>query len=160
MSRGAMNGTMVISGDLGEKPTRMGELTLNVKDMRVGRMSFLAKVFTLLSLSVPGDVAFHEMEMTSKLKGDELTIEELIMSGDALNFKGAGRIDLATRMVDIDLAATSPTPTPGLLTSLMVGLRHAVVYLKVRGKLDDPTVSVTPLPIVDKAIQKVLGTRE
>jgi hypothetical protein len=127
--------------------------------MKVGKMSLLAKVFTLMSLSIPTDVAFRGMSMDSQLKGDTLIIDELMMSGDALNFKGTGTINLASRMMDIDLAATSPTPTPGLLTSLMVGIRHAVVYLKVRGKLDDPTVDVTPLPLVDKAIEKVLGTR-
>jgi hypothetical protein len=158
-TRGTMKGTLAVTGDLGQKPTRNGELTLKIADMRVGRMSLLAKALTLLSLSIPGDVAFHSMEMNSRIRGDELTIDELVMSGEALDFKGTGSINLDTRMVDIDLAATSPTPTPGLLTSVMVGLRHAVVYLKVRGNLDDPTVNVTPLPLVDKAIQKILGTK-
>lgn len=160
VSQGIMDGSLVVNGRFGDEPARTGSLKLDVRDMQVGRMSFLAKVLTLLSLSVPGDVAFQSMQMTSRIEGDKITIDDLLMSGDALNFKGAGRIDLASKMVDIDLAATSPTPTPGILTSVMVGLRHAVVYLKVRGQLDDPTVNVTPLPLVDQAIQKVLGTRE
>jgi hypothetical protein len=159
-SGGIMKGTLTLSGNLAVPGSRTGSLTLNIEDMQVGRMSILAKIFTLLSLSVPSDIAFRGMQMNSRIKGDNILIDDLVMSGDALNFRGAGTINLGTRMVDIDLAATSPTPAPGLLTSVMVGLRHAVVYLKVRGKLDDPTVDVTPLPLVDRAIQKILGTRE
>jgi len=157
-SSGIMKGQLAVKGQLSERRTRRGTLALDVANMRIGRMSLMAKIFTLLSLAVPGDVAFHTMKMDSELQGEELLIRSLRMSGDALNFEGAGKVNLENHTVDIDLAATTPTPAPGFLTSAMAGLRHAVVYLKVRGKLDDPVVTVTPLPILDKAIEKVLGT--
>lgn len=160
VSSGTMRGVLMVQGRLGDRKSRSGNLVLKVAEMRIGRMSLMAKIFTLLSLSVPGDVAFHTMDMNSQINGERLVISDLRMSGDALNFKGAGVIDMNRRLVDIDLAATSPTPAPGLLTSVMTGLRYATVYLKVRGELDDPLVQITPLPMLDKAIEKVLGTRE
>jgi hypothetical protein len=160
VSSGVMNGDIAVGGDLGDRSSRTGTLVLSVANMRIGRMSLMAKIFTLLSLSVPGDVAFRGMDMESEIKGDRLLIRNLRMSGDALNFKGSGVIDLNRRLVDIDLTATSPTPAPGLLTSVMTGLRYAAVYLKVRGELDDPMVQIIPLPVLDKALEKVLGTKE
>ncbi|HSV27466.1 MAG TPA: AsmA-like C-terminal domain-containing protein, partial [Sedimentisphaerales bacterium] len=125
-----------------------------------GRMSLMAKIFTLLSLSVPGDVAFHEMNMRADISDAQVLIRDLHMSGESLNFRGSGVIDLDRRLVNIDLAATSPTPAPDLLSRVMTGLRYATVYLKVRGELNDPMVHVAPLPMLDKAIERVLGTRE
>jgi hypothetical protein len=160
ISNGVMKGLLVVKGLLGEKTNRTGTLKLSIVDMRAGKMSLMAKILTLLSFTVPGDVAFYGMDMDSQIKGEEMIVENLKMSGEALNFQGAGKINLTTRLVDIDLAATSPTPTPGFMTSVIVGIRHAVVYLKVRGQIDDPEVNVTPLPMIDKAVQKVLGTKE
>ena len=83
-SSGVMKGLLAVKGLLGEKTSRTGSLTLSIVGMRAGRMSLMAKILTLLSFTVPGDVAFYGLDMDSQIKGEEMIVEKLKMSGEAL----------------------------------------------------------------------------
>ena len=71
------------------------------------------------------------------------------MFGKSTAMEGSGWLNIETNEINLDLTASGQkiTSKPSFLESLAKGLGSAVVKIKVKGKLDDPQIEVTPLPV-------------
>ena len=159
---GRMNGSLNISAVLGDNRTRLGTCRLTIEDMRIGRLSPLAKLLHVLKPSAPRDFAFDSMFIDSYIKSDGLLFERFDLSGETLAFNGSGRMDLQNWSVDLLLTARGSrlaTAEPSVLQSLAEGLGQGVVQMEVTGSAYDPQITIRTLPAIRDTL-KILGTKQ
>jgi len=156
---GTMSGSLSIGARLGEGSWRTGRCRLAIKDMRVGKLSPLAKLLYVLRLTEPKDFAFERMAVDSYIKGDRLFFETFDLSGEAVAFYGSGSMHLPSDNVDLTLTARGQrlaATEPSLLQSLTEGLGLGVVRLEVTGNAYDPQVQTKALPLIGDTLE-ILG---
>jgi hypothetical protein len=157
---GTMNGSLNLNAGLGENPSYIGTCKLSITDMRIGKLSPLAKILQVLQLSLE-DHAFDQMYVDSYIKHNNLFVRKLDLSGKSIAFYGSGSVDLKTRNVNMALTARGKrlaTDDPSLLQSLTEGLGQAVVRMDVTGDLYDPKVTTKTLPVIDQTF-RIFGTK-
>jgi len=150
---GKMNGSLSISARPGDDASRIGTCRLSITDMRVGKLSPLAKMLQVLRFSGPTEFAFDRMFVDSYIKHNRLVVRKLDLSGHSLAFYGSGSMDLQTRSVDLVLITRGKrlaTADPSILASLTEGLGRAVVQLEVTGDFYDPQIATRPLPVIEE----------
>jgi hypothetical protein len=159
-SSGTMNATLGLGASIGDGSSRLGVCRIDVADMQVGKVSPLANLLAVLSLTEPTDYAFERMLLESYLKRDKLLISKFDMSGKNLAFTGSGAMNLRDNDVNLTLTARGrrvAAAKPSILQSLTEGRGGAVVRMEVTGKADNPKVETKTLPVIEDSL-KILGT--
>ncbi len=158
---GTMHGSVCAYGRLDSSDSRIGRCRLAITDMKLGRLSPLAKLLSVLKLTHPTDFAFQQMLVDSYMKHDKLFFHKLDISGQSLAFSGSGFMNLQNNNLNLTLTARGrrlASAEPDVLQSLREGLGLAVVRMDISGTLNDPQVTTTALPVIKQSLQ-ILGTR-
>ena len=158
-SSGILNAAVSLGARIGDGSSRLGVCRVDVADMRVGKVSPLANLLAVLSLTEPADCAFDRMLIESYLRRNKLLISRFDLSGKNVAFAGGGTVNLPDGSVDLTLTARGKrvaAAQPSILQSLTEGLGTAVVRMEVTGKVDDPDVETKTLPVIEDSL-KILG---
>ncbi len=157
---GRMDGSLSFAAAVGESLPHIGRCRLQITDMKVGKLSPLAKLLNVLNLTEPKDFAFERMLVDSYIRHNRLFFERFDLSGDSVAFNGSGWMDLQTEDIDLLLTARGrrlATAEPSLLQSLTEGLSPAVVRMEVTGSVYDPKITTRTLPLFRDTLE-ILGT--
>lgn len=158
---GKISGSLSINAALDDSYPTIGRCRLKITDMRVGKLSPLAKLLYVLKLTEPKDFAFEQMLIESYIQYNKLFLEKLDLSGQAIAFKGSGWIDLQNQNVDLNLTARGSrlaTAEPSILQSLTESLGHGVVRMEVSGNIYDLHVVTKTLPVIRETLG-ILGSK-
>ncbi len=159
---GVMDAWLSLGGRTGDTTSRRGACQVNIANMRVGKVSLLANLLSVLSLSEPTEYTFDRMLIDSYIKKDTLLIRKLDMSGRNLAFTGSGTMFLPNGELNLTLTARGQrfaAAEPSMLQALTEGLGGAVVRMEVTGRAGDPRVETKTLPVIEDSL-KILGTPE
>jgi hypothetical protein len=161
-SSGKVSGSLCLSGRLGRsgQGERIGKCSLVITDVQVGRLSPLAKLLYVLSLTEPTDFAFDRVLVDSYIKGERVCLEHLDLSGAAVAFTGSGWMDLDDHSVDLLFFARGSrlaSGEPSVLDSLTESLGCAVVRMEVTGDYHDPKVTTKTLPVLQQTLDLFSG---
>ncbi len=161
LTSGTMSGALSIGARIDDSSSRVGRCRLAIRNMRVGKLSPLAKMLSVLKMKEQKDFAFDQMVIDSYLKQNKLIIEKFDLSGEAVAFYGSGWMDMPSENVHLTLTARGErlaAAEPSVMQSLAEGLGRAVVRMEVTGNVYDPKVETKTLPLVEDSL-KILGTR-
>jgi len=157
-----MNAVLTLASRAGGTASRRGVCQVDIKDMRVGKVSPLANLLSVLSLSEPTDYTFERMLIDSYIKEDQLLIRKLDMSGRNVAFTGSGTMALPGGELNLMLTARGQrlaAAEPSVFQALTEGLSGAVIRMEVTGKASDPRVETKALPVIEDSL-KILGAPE
>jgi hypothetical protein len=158
-SGGVMNALLSLGGRTGEMASRRGVCQVDIENMRVGKVSPLANLLSVLSLSEPTDYTFERMLIDSYIRQDMLLIRKLDMSGRNVAFTGSGTMALPDGELNLVLTARGQrlaAAEPSVFQALTEGLGGAVVRMEVTGKVSDPLVQTKTLPVIEDSL-RLLG---
>lgn len=161
-SGGVMDAVLTVASRTGGLTSRRGVCQVDIKDMRVGKVSPLANLLSVLSLSEPTDYTFERMLIDSYIKEDHLLIRKLDMSGRNVAFTGSGTMALPGGELNLTLTARGQrlaAAEPSVFQALTEGLSGAVIRMEVTGKASDPRVETKALPVIEDSL-KILGAPE
>lgn len=161
-SQGNMGGSISINSTIGSESERIGRCRLAITDMRVGKLSPIAKLLYVLKLTEPKDFAFEQMVVDSYIRNNNLFLKKVDISGEAIAFNGLGHLDLEGLNIDLILTARGRRlagARPGVLQSLTEGLGQGIVRMDVTGNVYDPKVITETLPAIKGAFH-LLGTKK
>ncbi len=161
-SGGVMNAALSLGGRVGDAASRRGACRVDITDMQVGKVSPLANLLSVLSLSEPTDYTFERMLIDSYIKPGALLIRNLDMSGRNVAFTGSGTMALPGGDLNLVLTARGQrlaAAEPSMLQALTEGLGGAVVRMEVTGRAGDPRVETKTLPVIEDSL-RILGTPE
>ncbi len=158
---GTMDGMLSVSGQVGDSSRRIGRCTLQITDMKVAKVSPLAKLLDVLKLTEPKDFVFEQMLIDSYIKHNRLFFKQVDLSGRTVAFNGSGWMDLRDQSLDLTLTARGRRGAgaePSVLQSLTEGLGSAIVRMEVTGNVHDPVITTRTLPVIKDTLD-ILGTR-
>jgi len=161
---GKMSGSFSIAGSVDPvaniDTSRAGACRLSISDMKVGKLSLLAKLLNALKLTFPGDYAFDRMAVDSYIKGDRVIIRHVGLSGATTAFSGSGWIDLPSEKINLVLftGKRDGETKPSVLKSFTMALGYAMVRIEVSGFYYDPKITTQALPVFGNTL-KILGTK-
>jgi len=156
-------GTISFSASLGAQSSRMGRCTLHITEMQAGKVSPLAKLLASLGLTEARDHAFDNMLVDSYIRDDELLIDTLDMSGNAIALQGSGTLHLPTGQLALALIARGnrlSTKEPSVFQSLTEGLMGAVVQVEFTGHFSNPEFTTKALPLLDNSFKLLRTPKE
>lgn len=146
-----MNGLLSLKGTLGKNKQKTGICKLKISEMKVGKVSPIANVLKVLSMDRPEDFNFEQMLIDSYIKNDRIDFKKVDLSGDSVAFKGAGKMNLKTKKINLILTARgikADIQNPSVLQSLTEVLGHAVVKMEIKGTYSNPNITTETLPIL------------
>ena len=158
---GTMDGMLSVSGQVGDSSQHIGRCTLQITDMKVAKVSPLAKLLDVLKLTEPKDFVFEQMLIDSYIKHNRLFFKQVDLSGRTVAFNGSGWMDLRDQSLDLTLTARGRRGAgaePSVLQSLTEGLGSAIVRMEVTGNVHDPVITTRTLPVIKDTLD-ILGTR-
>lgn len=161
-SGGVLNAVLSLGGCSGGTASRRGLCQVDIENMRVGKVSPLSNLLSVLSLSEPTDYTFERMRIDSYIKQDMMLIRKLDMSGRNVAFTGSGTVSLPGGELNLVLTARGPrlaAAEPSVIQALTEGLGGAVVRMEVTGKVSNPYVETRTLPVIEDSL-RILGTPE
>ena len=149
-SRGTMAGSIGLSGILTKADSMAGRAKFDITNLSLAKRSIGGKVVTALQLNDPTDFMFSDVNIDSYIKKESLFFEDFTLSGHAIVLNGQGSLNLKNNNINLNMTAAGSelTDTPSFIESLVRGLGPAMVNVKVSGKLDDPKIQTTTLPIL------------
>lgn len=161
-SSGTMLGSINIKGTAKNAESYLGRCRVSISEMRIGKLSPMAKLLTVLKFTKPSDYAFENMSFDGYIKHGKIYFEQFNLYGKAISFNGTGWMDLKDESIALILAVRGPRLTkldPQVIGSLTDALSPGVLQMNVSGTIYEPRVKVKPLPVV-KGTLELLGTRD
>ena len=158
---GKMRGSLNVAWQTGRSLPRIGRCCLEITDMKVGKLSPLAKLLFVLKLTGPTDFAFEKMLVDAYINNNKVFIKSFDLSGDAIAFCGSGSLDMKSWDIDLTLTARGrrlATAEPSVLQSLPDALGGGVVRMEVTGNVYDPQVETRTLPMIADSL-RILGSK-
>lgn len=160
-SSGKLAGFLSLTGRFNDSQSRIGRCRLLITDMKAGKRSQVAKVLRELEVTEAKDFAFEQMLVDSYIKADQLLLNHIDLSGEALAFNGSGRLNLKNQNIDVTLTARGEriaNVEPSIFQSLTEGLGEGVVRIDVTGNFNNPEIKTKALPALKEAAG-LLGTK-
>jgi hypothetical protein len=158
-----------------ERLWQSGKITILSNNGYIRRLSFLAKVFSVVNLTdlfseqkLPqlGDAgyAFSNLELASHVENNRLIIDKAVVKGQGLNLFGQGSIDLKTSQADLIIMVAPLKTIDAIITNLPIigqvagGRDKAVISIPVgiKGDLNDPSVSLLPPEAIGEGIVNLI----
>ena len=142
---GQLNGSVCVSGLVGNLNSNTGRVDLAISDMELSRSTFFGKVMTAIRFREPTEFIFDNMTVKALVKGTGMIFEQVYLAGRNTLWQGHGSLDLEDDQIDLDLTASGREvgPDPSFLESLAKSLGSAVVKVKVQGDVNDPVIEST-----------------
>jgi hypothetical protein len=159
-SSGTLNAVLSLGGSTGNAASRRGLCQVDIANMRVGKVSPLSNLLSVLSLNEPTDYTFERMQIDSYIKHDTMLIRKLDMSGRNVAFTGSGTVLLSDGGLNLVLTARGQrlaAAEPSVIQALTEGLGGAVVRMEVTGRVNNPLVETRTLPVIEDSL-RILGT--
>jgi hypothetical protein len=159
-SGGVLNAVLSLGGCTGDAASRRGLCQVDIENMRVGKVSPLSNLLSVLSLNEPTDYTFERMQIDSYIKQNTMLIRKLDMSGKNVAFTGAGTVLLPDGELNLVLTARGQrlaAAEPSVIQALTEGLGGAVVRMEVTGRAGNPHVETRTLPVIEDSL-RILGT--
>jgi len=147
--QGLVSGSLTLQGDFQTPAEPRGRLTAAVVDMKMGRQSLPGKILTAVQLRQPEEFVFSRMDVAAVIRGAELILDDVVMVGQPLIFRGKGRLNLQSRQITMELTAWNrpPAQEDTFLDRLLRGMGAALWRVEVRGDMKDPVVQAVFLSV-------------
>ncbi len=147
-TQGQVSGEMALEGDFQNLAEPRGRLAATVVDMKMGRQSLPGKILTAVQLRRPEEFIFSRMEINGVIRGAELILDNVLMVGDPLVFRGKGVLDMQQRQIAMELTAWNRLGRGDTsLDRLLQGVGSALWRVEVRGDMKEPDIQAVFLSV-------------
>ncbi len=130
-----------------------------IHDAKLYRLPIMLGFLHLIHLSLPGEAAFKTGHLAYSLKGGQLDLRRMYLTGDSLSVAGLGEIDLDTQQLDLTFITGPPARAPkltGLAEELLKVFTRVFMEVKVTGTVSRPRMTPVPMSSAQKILRAVL----
>ena len=144
---GKVTARLEVEGQTGGTPAaaaaRTGTLDVALRDARLASTPIAMRILQLTQLMLPLNSSLDETEAHMTIKGSTADITSVRLSSGTIHLSGTGTMDIPSLAVAMRLSAKGTVP---VLSDLIGGVTGAIFAIDVKGTLDEPQVSIAPLP--------------
>jgi len=138
-----------------------GSGSLHLRDADIYELPVMVALLKILSVKPPDSTAFTDSDVTFRIKGPHILLDNIRFTGDAVSLAGQGEMNFE-RQINLTLHATvgrGDWAIPALRT-LIGEASQQIMQIRVEGKLDNPTMRNEPFPGVSQALQELQATMQ
>jgi hypothetical protein len=153
---GKVFGLVRLSGNGQGMHTWRGSGQVRLRDADIYELPVMINLLKLLSIQRPDRTAFTSSDIDFRVEGDDLALDRIDFSGDAISLKGTGRVN--TRR-EINLAFH---PIVGreerhlpIFRPILGETAREFMVIEVTGSLDQPQVHRRVFPRLDDRLQRL-----
>ncbi len=153
---GRVFGLVEMSGDPRNKYTWRGNGKINLRDADLYELPAMITLLKLLSVQPPNSTAFTNSNIDFRVEGDELALDRIDFSGDAISLKGKGRLN-GQRQLDLKFYPLVGREEQQLsfLRPFLGQTGQELMLVEVTGSLDQPEVRRRPFPRLDAQLAQL-----
>jgi len=157
--RGLLTGNLQMTARTGDVQSRRGSGVLRITEGEIYKLPIFLGLLQVIYLTLPGQAAFTEADVTYRLEGHQLLFEEIYLTGSALSLVGSGRMDLKTEALNLHFLAGPPGRLPRIasIETLLQGIVREIAEIRVTGTLAKPRTRTVSLRSLDAAVRKLLN---
>ena len=128
---------------------------MEIREGQIGALPGILSVLNLLQLKRLGAAAFHDMELTYRIKGSTLIANKLNFIGTLLSLYGSGTMEKDGKQMDFKFRAYAlqGIPLVSQLLDLPEWIMGNVFPVKVSGDYSDPVWTLNPVLSLTRSIQ-------
>ncbi|MFO7907599.1 MAG: AsmA-like C-terminal region-containing protein [Planctomycetota bacterium] len=145
-----------LSGTEAGLHTLQGTGQLRLREADIYELPVMARLLNLLSLRPPANTAFTSSDVDFRIQGEQIYLDRVDFTGNAISLKGHGWMDLNNR-VNLDFYALVGRQELQfrLLRMLLAEASKNILAIQVVGNIDNPQVIKKPLPELDDTLQRL-----
>lgn len=145
-----------LSGTEAGVHTLQGTGQLRLREADIYELPVMARLLNLLSLRPPANTAFTSSDIDFRVQGEQIHLDRVNFTGNAISLKGHGWMDLNHR-VNLDFYALVGREELQfrLLRMLLAEASKNILAIQVVGNIDNPQVIKKPLPELDDTLQRL-----
>jgi hypothetical protein len=136
--------------------TWRGSGHIHLREADIYELPLMVALLKLLSIQRPNRTAFTTSDIELRVEGDELALERIDFSGDAISLKGRGRIR-HPQQIDLKfypLVGREEWHLP-VMRPLLGETGRELMLIEVTGTLDQPEIRRVPFPRLDAQWQQL-----
>jgi hypothetical protein len=136
--------------------TWRGNGQVRLRDADIYELPVMIAMLKLLSVQRPNRTAFNTSNIDFRIVGDDLALDRIDFSGDAISLKGKGRMN-AQRQIELKFHPQMGRDelTLPIFRPLIGEASRQFMLIEVTGSLDRPHVTRTVLPQLDERLQEL-----
>ncbi len=144
LTRGSLDGSVQITGTLGDAASRRGEGFVRIVGGDVITVPLVVPLIKLTSLNLPLDERLDYFRANFQINGPMAEINEIGLLSGSVAVLGKGTMTLATQDLNLRLATRAPGVIP-IVGHLLDGLRNQVLTTTVKGTMSKPEIGQSVL---------------
>ncbi len=139
LESGLLSASLSIEADYNRDASRRGRGALYVRDASLYKQPISLAILHAINLSLPGAGSFDRASARYLLDGDDIHFDFIRFEAPSLVVAGSGRMDFATRELDLTMNTRNPGALQlGPISDMLNVFKDEVVTIRVTGPLDDP----------------------
>ena len=161
-SQGKINAELNIQGNFKQKGSAIGRLIGQAENIKSQKSDPVDKISSAIHEFSQKKFDFEKITLDSYLKNQQLQISRLDIIGPSVALRGQGNFDIDKKDINIKFngySAPGNDDEPGFLGSLTAGIAPAFLKVDMTGSLENPQVTVTPMPIFKESLE-IIGTKK
>lgn len=134
----------------------LGEGDVKITEAEIGQLPLLVGLLKVLRNSTPNSTAFNQSDMTFRIQGRHIYLDQLDFLGDAVSFFGKGytNFDQQLNLAFYGVVGRNEIRVP-LLKDFVSQLGQSTMQMYVDGTLADPQIHKQAFPMVNQLIQQI-----
>jgi hypothetical protein len=158
---GKMAGLLRLEGQVGNVSTRRGTAQVKISEAKFYKLPILLSIFDVINWVEPDDSAFHDVNMSMLINGQQVEFEEIALEGRSIALVGTGGMRLPGQQLDLTFLTTSAggLGRVPLVTEILSGTLRELVEIRVSGTLNSPKVTATPFRAIEGTVRTLFEKR-
>ena len=153
---GKVFGLVHIAGSPQGVHTWHGDGKINLREADLYELPAMITLLKLLSIQRPNNTAFTNSNIDFRIEGDELELDRIDFSGDAISLKGKGRMS-SQRQIDLKFypLVGREERQLAIFRPLLGQTGQELMLIEVTGPLDQPEVHRRAFPRLDAQLAQL-----
>ncbi len=156
--QGQLSASLALEGEWSDISTRRGRGDVQVSGQKMYQIPLLLGLWEVTNLSLPTQDPFNEGTARYSVEGKRITFEQVQLRSDSLLMDGSGYLDFGTKQVRLNFTTDNPNwPKLPFIHDIWQGAKQELLQIQVRGTVEEPKLSATPLHTFTTTVDQVLG---
>lgn len=158
---GLCDAMITLQGSPLNPQTLSGTGEVSIREASLFQLPGMMKLLRVLSVKTPNDAAFEKADISFRIDGDRLPIDQLSIDGDVLSLAGTGWANLRREMhLDLYAYVGNRNQLAKLVGPLLSENRYApLMQVEIDGTVDAPEMKRKPLPVIEDALKTYFPER-
>jgi hypothetical protein len=146
--------TLAMTGTTRGKHTWRGVGNVQLREAYLYKVPMMVAMLKLLSIRNPDATAFTSSDIEYRLQGDDVILDRIDLSGDAVTLRGRGRL-FEQRQVDLMFYTQVGRRDLQAIRPLIAEASPHFLLIEVTGTIDQPNVQKTAFPVINETLREL-----